>query len=82
MSLNFKSDFAPISIWMYMIKSKHRQHCYIIFFNATIDKNEVPQNEPVTMKLVIEGEGNIETLNKPTLPELDEFKIYDADTSP
>lgn len=49
--------------------------------NATVDKTSVPQNEPVTMKLVIEGEGNIETLNKPTLPELDQYKIYDADTS-
>lgn len=49
--------------------------------SATLDKNAVKQNEPVTLKLVIEGEGNIETLNKPKIPEVPKFKIYDADTS-
>ncbi|MDA9101304.1 BatD family protein [Omnitrophica bacterium] len=48
---------------------------------ASLDKTKVAQNEPVTLTLVIEGEGNIETLNKPELPELPSFKIYDADTS-
>ncbi len=48
---------------------------------ATVDKASVKQNEPVTMKLMIEGEGNIETLNKPKIPEIPGFKIYDADTS-
>lgn len=45
------------------------------------DKTEVKQNEPVSVRLVIEGEGNIETLAKPTLPELTAFKIYDGDSS-
>ncbi len=49
--------------------------------SASVDKQEVKQDEPVTMKLVIEGEGNIETLNKPKMPELPQFKIYDSDTS-
>jgi hypothetical protein len=49
--------------------------------SAVLDKQAVKQNEPVTLKLVIEGEGNIETLNKPALPDVPEFKIYDADTS-
>lgn len=49
--------------------------------NAALDKQSVKQNEPVTMKLVIEGEGNIETLNKPKIPESKDFKIYDSDTS-
>ncbi len=49
--------------------------------SAAIDKSAVKQNEPVTMKLVLEGEGNIETLNKPKIAEIPRFKIYDADTS-
>ncbi|MBN1689097.1 MAG: protein BatD [Candidatus Omnitrophica bacterium] len=49
--------------------------------SASIDKATVKQDEPVTMTLVIEGEGNIETLHKPDIPELDEFKVYDADTA-
>ncbi len=48
---------------------------------ATLDKQAVKQNEPLTMKLVIEGQGNIETLNKPKMPELQGVKIYDSDTS-
>lgn len=48
---------------------------------ATLDKEAVKQNEPVTLSMVIEGQGNIETLNKPKIPELKNFKIYDADTS-
>ncbi len=33
------------------------------------------------MKIVIEGEGNVETLTKPKIPEMPNFKIYDADSS-
>lgn len=49
--------------------------------SATLDKDRVKQNEPVTLKVVIEGEGNIETLNRPKLPALTGFKTYDADTN-
>jgi len=49
--------------------------------SAALDKRELRQNEPVTMTLVIEGEGNIETLNKPTLPDLPKFKVYESDTT-
>jgi len=46
---------------------------------ASIDKDKVKQNEPVTLKIVIEGEGNIETLTRPKAPSLTGFKVYDAD---
>ncbi len=49
--------------------------------SATIDKNKVKQNEPVTLKMVIEGNGNIETLTRPKVPELTGFKTYDADAN-
>ncbi len=48
---------------------------------ASLDKDKVKQSEPVTLKLVIEGEGNIETINRPKLPTLTGFKTYDADTN-
>lgn len=48
---------------------------------ATLDKQKVKQNEPVTMTMILEGDGNVETLNKPKIPELENFKIYDSDTS-
>lgn len=49
--------------------------------STNIDKKVVAQGEPVKMTFVIEGEGNIETLQKPEIPELQNFKVYNADTS-
>ncbi len=49
--------------------------------SSSVDKKEIKQNEPVTLKLVIEGEGNIETLPKPAVPELTGFKVYEGDSS-
>lgn len=49
--------------------------------SASIDKNKIKQNEPVTLKIDIEGEGNIETINRPKVPTLIGFKTYDADTN-
>lgn len=49
--------------------------------SASVDKNELKQNDPVTLKLVLEGEGNIETLSRPSLPSLTGFKIYEGDSS-
>lgn len=48
---------------------------------ASVDKKSVKQNEPVTMKLEISGEGNVETLKSPKLPELPDFKVYESDSS-
>ncbi len=47
--------------------------------SSSFDKKEVKQNEPVTLQLVIEGEGNVETISYPALPELSDVKVYDAD---
>jgi hypothetical protein len=49
--------------------------------SASIDREKVKQNEPVTLKMIVEGEGNIETITRPKVPELTGFKIYDADTN-
>ncbi len=49
--------------------------------SGTIDRTQVKQNEPVTLKMTIEGEGNIETVTRPKLPELTGFKTYDLNTS-
>lgn len=48
---------------------------------ATVDKTSVKQNDPVTLKIVIEGQGAIETLNRPKIPETPGFKTYDGDSS-
>lgn len=50
--------------------------------SSSVDSGSVKQNDPVVMKVVIEGEGNIETLKQPQMLEVsDTFKIYESDTS-
>lgn len=49
--------------------------------SGSLDKSEAKQNEPVTLKLILEGEGNLETLPRPPVPELTGFKVYEGDTS-
>lgn len=47
---------------------------------TTVDKRVVNQNEAVTLQINLEGEGNIETLVRPHLPEIPAAKIYESDT--
>lgn len=47
---------------------------------VTADKRVVKENEPVTLTIDIEGEGNLETLERPVLPELKNVQIYETDT--
>ncbi|MBP9865499.1 MAG: protein BatD, partial [Candidatus Omnitrophica bacterium] len=47
---------------------------------AAIDQTQVKQNESVTVTIQIEGEGNIETLKQPGIPELENFKVYESDS--
>lgn len=47
---------------------------------ASIDKTDLKQNESVTVTIQIEGEGNIETLKQPGVPDLETFKVYESDS--
>ncbi len=49
--------------------------------SAKVDKTDLKQDEPVTLTMTIEGEGNIETLPKPQIPDLENFRSYDGDTN-
>lgn len=48
--------------------------------NATLDRTEVKQNEPVKMTLIIEGMGNVDRINRPQIPDLKGFRTYEADS--
>ena len=48
---------------------------------SSVDKKVVKQNEPVNLSLVIKGEGNIEMIERPQIPELRDVKVYDSDSS-
>lgn len=47
---------------------------------AAIDQTQVKQNESVTLTIQIEGEGNIETLKQPGIPDMETFKVYESDS--
>jgi len=49
--------------------------------SASIDKRSVKQNEPVRMTLFIEGQGNMEMVARPGIPEMKDMKVYDTDSS-
>lgn len=49
--------------------------------DSSVDKSTAEAGSPVTYRLTIKGEGNIETLQLPALPKLDNFKIYDSSSS-
>ncbi len=50
-------------------------------FNASIDKNEVEQNDAVTIKINVSGQGNIALLDIPEIKLPPGFEKYDPKTS-
>jgi hypothetical protein len=49
--------------------------------SASIDKNSVRANEPVTLTVLIDGTGNIKTIPEPSLPPWPDFKKYETVSS-
>lgn len=49
--------------------------------SATVDKTKLEVNEPVTMRIRISGVGNIKTIAIPTIPDLPDFRSYQAGDS-
>jgi hypothetical protein len=45
---------------------------------ADVDRHQVEEGEPITLKFTISGEGNLSTLQLPKVPDLEYFKSYDA----
>jgi hypothetical protein len=50
-------------------------------FQASLDKSAVRANEPVTLTLTMEGEGNIQAATLPEMRVPDSFKVYDSGSS-
>jgi len=48
---------------------------------AAVDQRRVEVGEPVTYTLKLTGEGNLNTVELPKLPEIDHFKSYDSSES-
>lgn len=45
---------------------------------TSVDKNTVEENQPVTLKIKIKGEGNIKTISSPRISEIPDAKFYDS----
>lgn len=48
---------------------------------AAVDKSKLAANEPATLKVTIEGEGNIKLVDPGTWPELEGFRRYEPKVS-
>lgn len=48
---------------------------------AEVDKNNIEENQPVSLKIKISGKGNIKTISSPQLSEMEDMKIYDSGSS-
>ena len=48
---------------------------------SSLDKEEVEAGNPVTYRVRITGQGNINTVQPPVLPKMENFKIYDSSSS-
>lgn len=43
---------------------------------AELDRAEIPQNESTTLKVTVEGRGNVSAVGEPSLDDLREFRAY------
>lgn len=48
---------------------------------AALDKDSVAANEPVTLTVTLEGEGNVQGATLPEPPSPESFKVYDSGSS-
>lgn len=48
---------------------------------ASVDRRTVPVNEPITMTVKISGVGNIKTVGMPSIPDMPDFRSYQAGDS-
>lgn len=46
-----------------------------------VDKKEVEVGQPITLKMKINGVGNIKSVGEPAIPELKDFRIYNSGSS-
>jgi hypothetical protein len=49
--------------------------------SARADKTSVEVNQPVTVEFRIRGVGNIKSVAEPTIPDLEDFRVYRASSS-
>lgn len=49
--------------------------------DSSVDKSTVEEGSPITHRIRITGQGNINTVQTPSLPRMDDFKTYDSSSS-
>ncbi|MCA9407688.1 MAG: protein BatD [Candidatus Omnitrophica bacterium] len=46
-------------------------------FNMTVSPTKVKVGDPITVRMTVEGKGNLKAVNFPKIPNQDDFKLYD-----
>lgn len=49
--------------------------------DARPDRTDVEVNQPVTVKYIIQGTGNVKSVAEPTIPDLPDFRVYRASSN-
>ena len=49
--------------------------------SGTVDRRELKAGDPVTLRLVLEGEGNVKVIPAPSLDRLADFKVYESEAA-
>jgi hypothetical protein len=48
---------------------------------SSIDKREIEVGNPVTFRVRVRGRGNVNVIQTPPLPKIEDFKVYDSSSS-
>ncbi|MDP6125210.1 MAG: BatD family protein [Candidatus Latescibacteria bacterium] len=48
---------------------------------ATSDRTDVSEGDPITLRVSVVGQGNLKTAGDPTAPRMTDFRVYDPQTS-
>ncbi len=80
----FSSSSIPVTVKPLPVSGKPPSFDGVVGkyeLSATLDKTETETGEPVTLKVVYKGAGNIKTIPEPQLDFPPDFEIYDPKTS-
>jgi len=80
----FSSSSIPVTVKPLPVSGKPPSFGGVVGkfdLSATLDKTETETGEPVTLKVVYKGAGNIKTIPEPILDFPPDFEVYDPKTS-
>ncbi|MBN1494000.1 MAG: protein BatD, partial [Candidatus Omnitrophica bacterium] len=81
----YSTSSAPITLVVKDVPAEGRPDAFVnaigqYQFGVTLSSTHVKVGEPITLTMSIIGEGNLEQVDMPPLPAMDDFKGYDPES--